>query len=96
MLGENALSAAKSLVELVPNCKSLRSLVGLKAIENAKNIELITDLKSAEKFLRDSGFSRTEAVAFMARVKHLRIQSDSDGGMQQIVEALKSRDKILA
>lgn len=96
MLGENALSSAKSLVELVPYCKSLRSLVGLKTIENAKNIELITDLKSAEKYLRDSGFSRTEAVAFMARVKNLPTQSDSDAGMQQLVEALRNRDKILA
>lgn len=96
MLGENALSSAKSLAELVPYCKSLRSLVGLKTIENAKNIELITDLKSAERYLRDSGLSRSAAVAFMARVKNLPIQSDSDAGMQQLVEALKSRDKILA
>lgn len=94
MLGENALSSAKSLVELVPYCKSLRSLVGLKTIENAKNIELITDLKSAEKYLRDSGFSRTEAVAFMARVKSLK-QSDSAGDMQQLIDALKNREKII-
>ncbi|MBK7491061.1 MAG: hypothetical protein IPI17_02900 [Nitrosomonas sp.] len=94
MLGENALSAAKSLVKLVPSCKSLRSLVGLKVVEAAKNIELITDLKSAEKFLRDSGFSRTEAVSFMARVKSLG-QGEPDGDMQQIIDALKSRDKIL-
>lgn len=94
MLGENALSAAKSLVKLVPSCKSLRSLVGLKVVEAAKNIELITDLKSAEKFLRDSGFSRTEAVSFMARVKSLK-QSDSAEDMQQLIDALKNRDKIL-
>ncbi|WP_438980335.1 hypothetical protein [Polynucleobacter sp.] len=94
MLGENALSAAKSLVKLVPSCKSLRSLVGLKVVEAAKNIELITDLKSAEKFLRDSGFSRTEAVSFMARVKSLK-QSDSAEDMQQLIDALKTRDKIL-
>lgn len=94
MLGENALSAAKSLVELVPYCKSLRSLVGLKTIESAKNIELITDLKSAEKYLRDSGLSRTEAVSFMARVKSLK-QSDSAEDMRQLIEALRNRDKIL-
>jgi len=94
MLGENALSAAKSLVELVPNCKSLRSLVGLKAIETAKNIELITDLKSAEKYLRESGFSRAEAVAFVARVKSLK-QSDSGGDMQQLIDSLhKNIEKI--
>jgi len=94
MLGENALSAAKSLVKMVPSCKSLRSLVGLKVVEAAKNIELITDLKGAERYLRDSGFSRTEAVAFMARVKSLG-QSDSAGDMQQLIDALKQREKII-
>lgn len=94
MLGENALASAKSLVELVPNCKSLRSLVGLKAIENAKNIELITDLKSAEKYLRDSGISKSAAVAFIAKVKSLK-RSDSADDMQQLIEALKDRGKIM-
>jgi len=59
-------------------------------------IELIQDLKSAEQYLRDAGLSRTEAKAFIARVKGLG-QSDSDGGeMQQIVEALKRRDGVFA
>ena len=95
MLGENALSAAKSLVELVPYCKSLRSLAGLKTIENAKNIELITDLKSAEKYLRDSGFSRTEAVAFMARVKSLK-QSDSVDDMHILIDSLRKNIEKIA
>lgn len=59
-------------------------------------IEDIEDLKSAEQYLRDAGMSRTEAKAFIARVKCLG-QSDSDGGeMQQIVEALKSRGAVFA
>jgi hypothetical protein len=94
MLGENALSAAKSLAKMVPYCKSLSALAGLKVIENAKNIELISDLKSAEKYLRDSGFSRTESVAFVARVKSLG-QSDSAGDMQQLIDALNDRGKIM-
>lgn len=58
-------------------------------------IETIENLRDAERFLRDSGMSRSESVAFIARVKSLG-QSDSDGGdMQQIVEALKRRDNIL-
>ena len=96
MIGENVLTAAKSLVEIFPTSKSLRELTGLKSQDYQKNIELITDLKSAERYLRDSGLSRSAAVAFMARVKNLPIQSDSDAGMQQLVEALRSRDKILA
>lgn len=96
MIGENVLTAAKSLVEMFPASKSLRELTGLKSQDYQKNIELITDLKSAERYLRDSGLSRSAAVAFMARVKNLPIQSDSDAGMQQLVEALRSRDKILA
>mgnify|MGYP006318431975 FL=1 len=96
MIGENILTAAKSLVEIFPTSKSLRELTGLKSQDSQKNIELITDLKSAERYLRDSGLSRSAAVAFMAKVKNLPTQSDSDAGMQQLVEALRSRDKILA
>lgn len=65
-------------------------------VQGVKSIETIEDLKSAEQYLRDSGLSRREAVAFIARVKGLG-QSDSDeGGMKQIVEALKRRDAIFA
>lgn len=59
-------------------------------------IELLEDLKSAEQYLRDAGLSRTEAKAFIARVKSLG-QSNSDGGdMQQIVEALQRRGAVFA
>lgn len=77
------------------------SLVTFPALDPArvasvKSIEGIADLKSAEQYLRDSGLSRREAVAFIARVKGLG-QSDSDGdGMQQIVEAIKRRDAVFA
>lgn len=63
-------------------------------VQGVKSIETIEDLKSAEQYLRDSGLSRREAVAFIARVKGLG-QSDSDeGGMKEIVEALKRRDSV--
>jgi hypothetical protein len=59
-------------------------------------IEEIEDLKSAEQFLRDAGLSRTEAKAFIARLKGLG-QSDSDGGeMQQLLTALKGRGTAIA
>lgn len=60
------------------------------------DIDTLETLRDAERYLRDSGMSRVEAVAFIARVKSLG-QSDSDGGeMQQIVEALKRRGAVLA
>jgi hypothetical protein len=59
-------------------------------------IETIENLRDAERFLRDSGMSRAEAVAFIGRVKSLG-QSDSDGDeMQQIAEALKRRGAVFA
>ena len=60
-------------------------------VQGVKTIEVIEDLKSAEKYLRDAGLSRKEAVAFIARVKGLS-QSDSDeGDLQQIADALQRR-----
>ena len=64
-------------------------------VQGVKTIEVIEDLKGAEQYLRDSGLSRREAVAFVARVRSLG-QSDSDEGMQQIIRALKRRDAVLA
>jgi HK97 family phage prohead protease len=68
----------------------------LARVQSVKGIELIEDLKSAEQFLRDVGLSRTEAKAFIARLKCLG-QSDSDGGeMQQLITALKGRGTAIA
>lgn len=60
-------------------------------VQGVKAIETIDDLKTAEQFLRDSGLSRREAVAFVARVVSLG-QSDSDEGvMQQLAAAIRAR-----
>jgi len=68
----------------------------LARVQSVKGIELIEDLKSAEQFLREVGLSRTEAKAFIARLKGLG-QSDSDGGeMQQLITALKGRGTAIA
>lgn len=68
----------------------------LARVQTVKSIETIENLRDAERYLRDSGYSRAEAVAFIGRVKSLG-QSDSDeGDMQQIVEALKRRDAVFA
>lgn len=65
-------------------------------VSTVKSIETIESLRDAELYLRDSGMSRTQAQAFIARVKCLG-QSDSDGGeMQQILDALKRREAVFA
>lgn len=64
-------------------------------VTGVKGIEEIENLRDAERRLRDSGMSRTEAVTFISRIKSLLGQSDSDeGGMKEIVEALKRRDSV--
>lgn len=98
MVTENVLAAAKSLVEIFPHNKSLAEIAGVPVIDldsGLKAIETIESLRDAERFLRDSGISRTEAVAFMSRVKSLG-QSDSEGGeMQRIAEWIKRSHKHL-
>ncbi len=65
-------------------------------VQGVKTIETIEDLKSAEQYLRDSGLSRREAVAFIAKVKGLS-QSDSvEGEMKHLIEALTRRGSALA
>lgn len=65
-------------------------------IQSVKSIEEVATLRDAEKYLRESGMSRAEAVAFLSRVKCLG-QSDSDGDeMALIAEAIKRRGKTLA
>jgi HK97 family phage prohead protease len=63
-------------------------------VSGVKSIEEIMSLREAERRLRDSGFSRTEAVAFLSRVKSLG-QSDSEGDeLAMIAQALKSRANV--
>jgi HK97 family phage prohead protease len=61
-------------------------------VQGVKNVEMISDLRSAEKYLRDLGMSRAESVAFISRVKSLG-QSDSDeDGLQLLTDALSRRN----
>lgn len=97
MAGENVLSAAKALSELYPTSKSLALAAGKTWEEQEtglKAIELITDLKTAEEFLRDSGVSKREAVAFVSRVKSLS-RSDSAGDeLKDLKAAILARRPI--
>jgi len=60
-------------------------------VQGVKSVELIEDLKSAEQYLRDAGMSRTEAKAFIARVKSLGPRDAGEDDMQALIQALKSR-----
>lgn len=87
MVTENILEAMKSLSGAFPHNKSLAKMAGLPIIDaddGLKAIETLESLRDAERFLRDSGVSRTAAVAFMSRIKSLG-QSDSDGGATKLI-----------
>jgi HK97 family phage prohead protease len=84
-------------IDLVEVSPVTRPMNGLARITGVKSLEEMKSLADAESHLREScGFSRSEAVAFVSRVKRLG-QSDSDGEeMQEIVEALKRRNVVFA
>lgn len=65
-------------------------------VQGVKGIEEIQSLRDAERYLRDSGLSRSEAVAFMSRIKCLG-QRDAEGDeLQALIEAINRRGKALA
>ena len=57
-------------------------------VQGVKTVEVIESIRDAEKYLRDAGLSRKEAVAFIARVKGFS-QSESDEGMQHLARLVK-------
>lgn len=62
-------------------------------ITGVKSTEEIVTLKDAERVLRDSGFSKQDALAFVSRIKTLSSRSDSDdmGELKSALEKLKSK-----
>lgn len=83
------------LVELSLVTFPMNDASRISAVKSGE-IELIENLRDAERFLRDSGMSRAESVAFIARVKSLGQRDADEGEMQQIVEALKRRSAVIA
>lgn len=47
-------------------------------ITQVKSVDEVQTLKDAERVLRDSGFSKQDATAFVSRIKTLSSRSDSD------------------
>jgi len=63
-------------------------------VTNVKSTDDITTLKDAEKVLRDSGFSKQDATAFVSRVKTLSSRSDSDDMGELKAALIKLRSTI--
>lgn len=55
------------------------------------SIEELETIRDAERFLRDNGMSRTEAVAFISRVKSLGPRDAGEDDMQSLITAIKQR-----
>jgi HK97 family phage prohead protease len=65
-------------------------------VQGVKTIEVIQSIRDAEKYLRDAGLSRKEAVAFIAKVKGFSQSESDEGAMQQLARAVNSRGAALA
>ncbi len=52
------------------------------------SIEELKNIRDAERFLRDSGMSRTEAVAFISRVKSLSPRDAGEDDMKALRESI--------
>lgn len=69
-------------------------LARVDAIKSALISGKIPDLKTFERFLRDAGFSRTQATTIASRGMSYLLQSDSDSAGEQISEALATLKTI--
>ena len=56
------------------------------------SIEELETIRDAERFLRDNGMSRTEAVAFIGRVKSLGPRDASEDDMSLLNDAIQRRN----
>ncbi len=66
-------------------------------VMHIKSIDDIVDFKSAERLLRDAGgFSRSEAVALVSRIKSLaQSESVDEDETRQLIKALTHRTQLL-
>lgn len=98
MVDENALAAAKALHAIFPNAKSLAKLCGLDVADDKLTaIEEIKNYAEGERYLREQGITKSQAIGFVSRIKNLaRSESEaagsrSESGLAEISAALKAR-----
>jgi HK97 family phage prohead protease len=70
-------------------------------VTNVKSIEAVETIRDAERLLRARGFSKTEAVALVAKIKGVRPGDSAHSGgpgdpVAELVAALKQRGSALA
>jgi HK97 family phage prohead protease len=66
-------------------------------VTDVKSADEITTLKEAEAYLREAGgFSKSQALALIARIKAAHARSDSEAEMAKTVDAIKRATAILA
>ena len=64
-------------------------------VTGVKTVEEIESLKDAEAFLRDAGgFSKSQALAIVARIKSMQGRSDSDE-LEQLAAAIRRNTALL-
>ena len=92
MLGENILTAAKSLSSIFPHSKSLATLAGVNFDDKiVSSADSVFDLKSAESFLRAKGLSRNESLVFVSKLKSFLSKKDNSTELRDIAELIKSQ-----
>ena len=92
MVSANVLIAAKALYTNFPNSKSLASLIGER---QDKADDPALDIRTAERALRDAGFSRSEAKAILAHGFKSLDQCDAEV-MDELAAQIKRNIAILS
>lgn len=69
-----------SLVSMPANDQA--QITTVKSSEFTAAIEAIESLRDAERILRDAGFSKSAALAFVSRVSKVEPQRDADGDLE--------------
>jgi len=65
-------------------------------IQSVKSIETIPDLKTAEKILRDLGFSKRESLVFISKVVGLSRSDSDESEMTRCFNAIARRDSFFS
>jgi len=66
---------------------------GAARVTNVKSVDELQAPKDAERALRDAGFSKSDATAFVSRV--MRMGQQRSESAQDIAKALKAANELL-